>query len=189
MRGALATLLQIENDLYVIAESTHGDELAQLVTQEQPDVAVLDFDLPTTEPMSDLCHWLAQRCRVLVIAERRSAAGRSQEVAALVSCAGLMAADCPPDVLVESVRKVVRGETVLDGDLARVVLTATSNPLTDREREVLHLADEGLTARDIAMKLFLSHGTVRNYLSRVLAKTGARTRIEAIRIAREAGWL
>ncbi len=163
--------------------------MAQLVTRECPDVAVLDFDLPTTEPMSKLCLKLSSRCQVLVVAERRSAASRNHEVAALVSRAGLMATDGPPEALIENIRKLMSGEAVLDSELARAALTAATNPLTEREREVLQLADEGLTARDISVKLFLSHGTVRNHLSRILAKTGARTRIEAIRVAQEAGWL
>lgn len=178
-----------EEDLNVVAETGHGDDVAELVSQEHPDIAVLDFDLPTTEPLSKLCRRLAGRCHVLLVAERRSAASRNNEVVALVSVAGLMATDGPPEALIDNVRKMMNGEAVLDSELARAALTATTNPLTEREREVLQLADEGLTARDISAKLFLSHGTVRNHLSRILSKTGARTRIEAIRIAQESGWL
>jgi two-component system response regulator DesR len=188
-RGALAAIIDQKDDLEVVGRSGHGDELGELVRRGHPDVVVLDFDLPTSTPMTELCVELVSRCRVLVVADRRSAACRGVEVATLAPRIGLIATDSSPEVLIEGVRKMARGETVLDPGLARAALVAVSSPLTEREREVLQLAEAGLTARDIAAKLFLSHGTVRNHLSRVMTKTGARTRIEAIRTAQEAGWI
>jgi two-component system response regulator DesR len=188
-RGALAVILDQKDDLEVVGQSADGDELGEQARREKPDVVVLDFDLPTSRPMTELCVDLASQCLVLVVAERKSAACRRGEVAALAPRIGLIATDSSPEGLIECVRKMARGETVLDGQLALAALAAVNSPLTEREREVLQLAEAGLTARDIAAKLFLSHGTVRNHLSRVLTKTGARTRIEAIRVAQEAGWL
>jgi two-component system response regulator DesR len=189
VRGALVTVLAQEDDMEVVAESEHGDELVELVLRQRPDIAVVDFDLPVSASMAELCEQLASFCGVLIMAERRSAAGSRVDVARLAPRVGLIAKESSPDALIDGVRKVLAGETVLDGELARAALAAEQNPLTEREREVLRLADAGFTARDIAAKVFLSHGTVRNHLSRILAKTGGRTRIEAIRIAQESGWI
>jgi two-component system response regulator DesR len=188
VRGALAVALGEEDDILVVAETGDGDQVLELAKRKQPTIAVLDFDLPATMPMADLCDDLCARCSVLIVAERRSAAGRSVEVAKLVPRVGLIATESSLGTLVDGVRRMARGEIVLDSDLARTVLAAPRNPLSMRERDVLKLANSGLTTREIADKLFLSYGTVRNHLSRVLTKTGGRTRIEAIRIARNSGW-
>lgn len=188
-RGALAAILDQKDDLRVVARSAHGDELPELVRREKPDVVVLDFDLPTSVPITQLCEELASSCRVLMTAEKRAAACRGADMVALAPRIGFIASESSVDALVDGIHKMARGETVLDGELARAALVAVNNPLTEREREVIQLAEAGLTARDIAAKLFLSPGTVRNHVSRVMSKTGARTRIEAIRIAQEQGWI
>ncbi len=188
-RGALAAILDQKDDLKVVARAAHGDEVLELVRREKPDVVVLDFDLPTSVPITQLCEELASSCRVLITAERRAVACRGADMVALAPRVGFIASESSVDALIEGVRKMARGETVLDGELARAALVAVSNPLTEREREVIQLAEAGLTARDIAAKLFLSPGTVRNHVSRVMSKTGARTRIEAIRVAQEQGWI
>lgn len=189
MRGALSSVLALEEDIEVVAESAHGNEVSELVDRERPDIAVLDFDLPVNTTMTELCEQVSTRCIVLIIAERTSAVCRRVDVARLAPRVGVIAKESPPEALIDGVRRMILGETVLDGELARAALAAVQNPLTEREREVLRLADAGLTARDIALKLFLSHGTVRNHLSRVMTKTGGRTRIEAIRIAQDSGWI
>ncbi|HCT79902.1 MAG TPA: hypothetical protein DGG94_07010 [Micromonosporaceae bacterium] len=189
VRGALSSVLAQEEDIEVVAESAHGNEVSELVDRERPDIAVLDFDLPVSTTMTELCEQVSARCIVLIIAERSSAVCRRVDVARLAPRIGVIAKESPPEALIDGMRRMILGETVLDGELARAALAAVQNPLTEREREVLRLADAGLTARDIALKLFLSHGTVRNHLSRVMTKTGGRTRIEAIRIAQDSGWI
>ena len=189
VRGALAAVLDKEDDIEVVAESAHGDNVLDLARRESPTIVVMDIDLPAALPMAELCAGLCELCPVLVLAERRSGATRAVEMAKLAPQAGLVATESSTETLIDCVRKLARGETVLDSDLARTALCAANNPLTEREREILRLASSGLTARAIASQLFLSHGTVRNHLSRVLSKTGGRTRIEAIRVAEESGWV
>jgi two-component system response regulator DesR len=131
----------------------------------------------------------APGCAALVTLDRRSSAAIGPELVKLVPRVGLIATDATPTVLLDGVRRLYRGEAVLDVELAVAALTAKENPLTDREREVLRLARDGAPTKEIARRLYLSAGTVRNYLARIVAKTGARTRLEAIRIAQDAGWI
>jgi two-component system, NarL family, response regulator DesR len=126
---------------------------------------------------------------VLILLDRQSGAGVSRSLARLAPRVGFLGTETSPYDLVESVRQMARGEPVLDAEVAVAALTADENPLTDRECEVLRMALDGAPAKEIAQRLYLSAGTVRNYLSRILAKTGARSRIEAIRIAQDAGWI
>jgi two-component system response regulator DesR len=189
LRGALAAVLGGEADMQVVAEASHGDELLDLAGRVDPHVAVVDIDLPAGQALAPLCVLLSSRCTVLLLGDRHPATVRRVDLAQLAPRVGLIAKESPPAALVDGVRRLVCGETVLDGELARAALIAVRNPLTEREKEVLLLIDAGLTARDIAVKLYLSHGTVRNHVSRVLAKTGGRTRIDAIRIAKASGWI
>jgi two-component system response regulator DesR len=190
-REALAAVLSQEEDLEVVAELDQTDDVPAVATMKQPDAVVLDHALPGSLTVPDLCEKLGAdvpRSAVLVLMDRRSGVS-STALARLVPRVGLLATDAAPRQLVEGVRQLVRGEPVLDAKVVVAALTARGNPLTEREREVLRLAADGAPAKEIATQLFLSAGTVRNYLSRVITKTGARTRIEAIRISRESGWL
>jgi two-component system response regulator DesR len=140
----------------------------------------------------ELCAGLCEAvpdCRVLVILERALPALPGAVLARMVPRVGLLAADASPSQLVESVRRLSRGEAVLDVEFAVAALSATSTPLTGREREVLLLATEGAPTKEIAARLFLTDGTVRNYLSRIMAKTRSRTLVEAIRRAQDWGWV
>jgi two-component system response regulator DesR len=190
-REALAAVLSLEEDLEVVAELAQTDEVPVVAARKRPEAVVLDHALPGSLTVPDLCEKLGAalpRSAVLVLMDGRGGA-LSTALARLAPRVGVLATDATPWQLVESVRQLVRGEPVLDAKVAVAALTARENPLTDREREVLRLAADGAPAKEIATELFLSPGTVRNYLSRVIAKTGARTRIEAIRIAQESGWI
>lgn len=191
-RGALATVLSAEPDLTVVAELDRADDILRIAAREQPDVAVLDASLPGPVTVGELCPALCQSlpaCGVLILLDRPTSAGLGRSLARLAPRVGFIGLETSTGDLVEGVRQVARGEPVLDAELAVAALTAGESPLTDREREVLRLAVDGTPPHEIAQALFLSTGTVRNYLSRILAKTGARTRIEAIRIAQDAGWI
>jgi two-component system response regulator DesR len=191
-RGALAVVLSQENDLHVVAEVGHPDELLKAAGREHPDLVVLDVPLPGGMEIGELCRALresAPRSRILLVLERRTFQETGAAVAHLIPRVGLIAKDVPPDRLIEDARRLARGEPVLDVQLAVGALAASENPLTDREQEVLRCAVLGAPVKDIAAELFLSTGTVRNYLARAVSKTRARTRIEAIRIARNAGWI
>jgi two-component system, NarL family, response regulator DesR len=190
LREAFTALLSREQDLRVVAESAHGDELRVLARRERPAVVVLHCDLPCSGGLIELCRTMLAElpdCGLLVILDPLAAAGAG--LARLAPRVGLITPEASTTDLVDGIRRLARGQAVLDVEVAVAALTAAQNPLTDREREVLRLARHGAPAKEIARQLFLSAGTVRNYLSRAVAKTGARTRIEAVRAAQEAGWI
>lgn len=173
----------------VVAQLAQGDKVASAVRSEAVDIAILDSQLPSTTPMNELAERLVPQCGVLILSDPEASDRMCFRLARLAPKVGFIATESSPETLIESVRRAVRGEVVIDTKLALAVLTANANPLTRREREVLCLAAEGLQAPEIAEKLFLSAGTVRNHLSRILAKTDSRTRISAIRTAQERGWI
>lgn len=192
LRGALAIVLAQEDDMTVVAELADTGEVIESAKREQPNIAVLDHALPgahTIEALCDLLVTMLPECAVLVTVDRRNATAISGALARLAPRVGLIATEVSPAALVDGIRKLSNGGPVLDPHLALAALAARENPLTEREREVLQLARDGLATKQIARHLNLSAGTVRNHLARILAKTNARTRLDAIRIAEEAGWI
>ncbi|MFF6774687.1 response regulator [Streptomyces sp. NPDC012637] len=189
MRGALALLLGMEPDIEVVAQVGRGDEIVATALTARPDVALLDIELPGRsglEAAADLRDEVPD-CRVLILTTfgRPGYLRRAMEAGA----AGFLVKDGPVEELAEAIRKVLRGETVIDPALAAAALSAGPNPLTAREREALGASVDGATIADIAAKLHLSESTVRNYLSSAIGKTGTRNRMEAVREARQQGWL
>jgi two-component system, NarL family, response regulator DesR len=189
IRGALVALLSLEDDMEVVAELDRGDEILPTAMTTRPDVAVVDIDLPGLDGLT-AADQLAQRlpdCRVLVLT------GLSQPGNLLralkVHVRGFIVKDAPAQTLADGVRRVARGERVIDPDLVAAALETGSTPLTAREAEVLREAERGIPTEQIATALSLSPATVRNYLSNAISKVGGRNRIDAIRIARHAGWL
>jgi len=192
IRRALAELLSQERDLRIVAEVGRRDDVIPTVVRERPQVTILDHALAGEPHVAEICVELRKvvpECRVLMIMERTLPTLASALLARMVPQVGVLATEASPSALVDGVRRLSRGEPVIDVEIAVAALNAASNPLTGREREVLLLATEGAPAKEIAARLFLTDGTVRNYLSRITAKTGARTLIEAIRRAQEAGWV
>ena len=189
-REGLAALLTREADFRVVARPTRLEDVWPAVRRRRPDVLLLDAELPGGLGMDAGCAQLCERrpdIKVLILVERWGAT-----VAALTRLAprtGFLTVDTSPAQLVDGVRRIVAGKPVLDLELAVAALSAGDNPLTDREREVLLKSMDGAPTKAIAAELFLSTGTVRNYLSRAITKTGARSRIEAVRIARDSGWI
>jgi two-component system response regulator DesR len=189
IRGALVALLSLEDDMEVVAELDRGDEIVATALQTQPDVAVLDIDLPGLDGLSAAERLYEQlpQCRTLVLT------GLSQPGNLLralkVHVRGFIIKDAPVDTLADGIRRVAAGERVIDPDLVAAALETGSTPLTARETDVLRAAEDGITTDQIATQLSLSPATVRNYLSNAITKVGARNRIDAIRIARNAGWL
>ena len=191
LRAALATVLSQEQDIAVIADLANRDDVLTEARRTQPDVVVLDRSLLEGDSARAWCHTLCRAlpaAAVLIVMDRESR-GASRFLARLAPQVGLIATEASPTDLVEAVRRLAHGRPVLDVELAVAALTAGDNPLTERERDVLRLAMDGASAKEIAKKLHLSPGTVRNYLSRTLAKTGGHNRIQAIRIAQDAGWI
>ncbi|MFJ2933539.1 response regulator [Streptomyces sp. NPDC087219] len=189
MRGALALLLGMEHDMEVVAQVGRGDEIVDAALLTRPDVALLDIELPGRSGLdaaADL-RTEAPDCRVLILTTfgRPGYLRRAMEAGA----AGFLVKDGPVEELAASIRQVLRGETVIDPALAAAALGAGPNPLTARERDALAAAVDGATIADIAAALHLSESTVRNYLSSAIGKTGTRNRMEAVRAARQQGWL
>jgi len=187
VRGALAAVLSRETDLDVVAELDRSDDVLPSVAR-RPHVVLLDPQLPGKIGVEDLCLKLTGR-GVLVLIDHEAIAATSLALVKQAPRIGLIATDSTTDQFVQAVRDVAKGLPVVDVRLAVAALKAGDNPLTDRECEVLRQVTTGATAQEIARTLSLSAGTVRNYLSRILAKTGARSRIEAIRKAQDAGWI
>jgi two-component system, NarL family, response regulator DesR len=196
IRGALAFVLDAEDDIDVVAEIGRFDDLVDAALRHRPHVTVLDLDLVPTLPgrsSADLpglwaLHRMLAGSNMLVLAEARQALVLEPMMANQQPGLSFLAKDGPPERLVAAVRKVADGELMLDPELV-VSALRTHSPLTLREAQVLSVAAEGVPVREVADRLALSPGTVRNHLSRVIGKTGARTRIEAVRIAQDAGWI
>jgi two-component system response regulator DesR len=190
VRGALAFLLGKEDDIEVLAELDRGEQIVPAVLSRRPDVAIIDLDMIGLDGLPVACALPRRhpRCRVLILAERRQSGVLSHVMATGASGVGFLAKDGPADRLAGAVRTVARGDLFLDPELV-VAALHSRNPLTPREVQVLTCAARGRPAKEIAAKLRLSPGTVRNHVSHIIAKTGARTRVEAVRIATEAGWI
>ncbi|RKE21261.1 DNA-binding response regulator [Streptomyces sp. TLI_171] len=189
LRRALVALLQLEPDIEVVAELGSGDEVVARAKETAPDVAVLDIDLPGTDGIT-AAGQLADSvpgCRTLILTSLGRPGNLRRALAAHV--AGFLLKDIEPSQLAEAIRTVAAGGRAIDPALAVAALDSDPSPLTLRELEVLRLAADGLEAGQIASRLFLSAGTVRNYLTTVVGKLNARNRVDAIRIARDAGWL
>jgi two-component system response regulator DesR len=189
IRSALAVLLGLEADFEVVVTVGRGDEVVDAARAHRPDVALLDIDMPGIDGLAAagaLAHEVPQ-CRSLILTTfgRPGYLRRAMESGAY----GFVVKDAPADRLADAVRRVAAGERVVDPALAAATLSLGTSLLTARERDVLVAARSGATVAEIAGKLFLSEGTVRNYLSAAIAKTGARNRAEAVRLADERGWL
>lgn len=186
--GALAALIELEDDMVVVAQAQNGDEAEARVLESQPDVVLTDIEMPGATGIE-----LAQRLQTLTPAPKiimltTFARGGYLRRALDAGASGYLLKDAPSEELADAIRRVHRGLKVIDPELA-VSAWTEPDPLTDRERQVLRLAGTGASTARIAQQLFLSDGTVRNYLSEAMGKLGASSRVEAARIARDQGWL
>ncbi|WP_084960344.1 response regulator transcription factor [Thermoactinospora rubra] len=189
VRGALVALLAYEEDIEIVAEVDRGDRVLAAAQASRPDVAVVDLAMPGQDGLEVAreLHEELPACGVLILTGvgTPGALKRALEV----NVRGFLAKDAPPAQLADAIRKIADGGRVVDSSLAIAAMTGPEAPLTPRELDVLGAAAEGSSIEEIARSLFLARGTVRNYLSRTRTKLGARSRIDAIRIAREAGWI
>ncbi|MEV0536250.1 response regulator transcription factor [Kitasatospora sp. NPDC050463] len=189
IRGALASMLRLEPDLEVVGEVGSGAEVEAVALRTRPDVVLMDVQMPGKDGLAvtaDLARSLPA-CKVVICTTFGRPGYLTRAVAA--GAVGFVVKDAPPEQLVEAVRRAAAGLRVLDHALASEAMLSGTSPLTTREREVLAEALGGGTVTDIARALGLSDGTVRNHVSSAMAKTSARTRAEAARIAEERGWL
>ncbi|PZG18597.1 response regulator transcription factor [Nonomuraea aridisoli] len=184
-RGLLATL-EAEPDLSVVAEVGHADEVVGAALAGRAHVAVVDLGLPGP-PAAGLLAEQVPRCRVLILSAHPNPAQVREALAG--PALGFMSLCVAPERLTEGVRQVAAGHRAIEAEVALAALKCATNPLTRRELDVLRIAAGGARSAEIADELFLSVGTVRNHLSRIMCKTGARNRLDAVRIASDYGWL
>jgi two-component system response regulator DesR len=189
VRGALATLLGLEEDIEVIAEASSGEEALAAAREQRPDVALLDIEMPGMSGLeaADAIGRELPDVRVLILTTfgRPGYLRRAMESGA----AGFLLKDAPAPELARAIRRAIAGERVVDPGLAAAALSEGPNPLSAREREVLEAARRHATVAELADALALSPGTTRNYLSSIMQKLDAANRHEAIRVAEEKGWL
>jgi len=189
VRGALVALLELEADIDVVAEVASGDDILPTALKNTPDVAVIDIDLPGIDGLTaaSALHEQLPTCRTLILTSLGRPGTLRRALSARVG--GFILKDAPSRDLADAIRRVAAGHRVVDSNLALAAWDSAECPLTAREIDVLRLAADGAEAPEIAARLFLSTGTVRNYLSTIATKLNARNRVDAIRIANESGWL
>lgn len=184
--GALSTLLELEGDIAVVAQTRDGKQALDAVNAHKPDILITDIEMPelTGLDVADKLKGSGTRVIIVTTFARPGYLNRAMKAGAN----GYLLKARPASELADAVRRVHKGLRVIDPDLATEAW-GESDPLTDRERQVLRLAADGMTTEEVAKKLHLSSGTVRNYLSEAIDKLGGENRIEAARIARDKGWL
>jgi two-component system response regulator DesR len=189
IRGALLALIALEHDLEVVGEVDRGDAILEAATRVRPDVAVLDIGLPGIDGLTAAMALREElpETRVLILTGLGHPGHLRRALDAHVG--GFMRKNAPSEELADAIRRVAKGQRFLDPALVEHALEVGVNPLTTRETEVLRAAADGGSTEEFGSTLFLSPATVRNYLSNAITKLDARNRIDAIRIARESGWL
>jgi two-component system response regulator DesR len=189
IREALAALLSFEDDIEVVAQVGRGDEVAAAAGVARPDVALLDIEMPGMDGLAAAAELrrISPDTKIVILTtfSRPGYLRRAMES----GVSGFIVKDSPADKLAQTIRQVRAGQKVIDPDLAAAALSGGPSPLTPRERDVLTASADGATIAEIAAALYLSEGTVRNYLSACIQKAGARNRTEALRLAEERGWL
>jgi two-component system response regulator DesR len=189
VRGALAALLALEPDMEIVAEVARGDEVVAAALAAQPDVALLDIEMPGADGLTAAAevHAKLPACRILILTTfgRPGYLRRAMESGVV----GFLLKDAPAAQLAAAIRRAMAGERVVDPTLAVSALSEGVSPLTERERMVLAAASHGASIAEIAASLYLSEGTVRNYLSVAMQKLGAHNRVEAAHLAEQKGWL
>ncbi|NEZ44797.1 response regulator transcription factor [Paenibacillus alvei] len=189
LRGAFASLLKFEDDIEVLAEVANGKQAWEAIQQHKPDVCVVDIEMPHMNGL-ELAMQIRNAnlpCKIMIVTTFARPGYLQKAMNAQVNA--YLLKDEPIDYLIESIRRVMAGERVISTDLAAVLFMNNENPLSEREAEMLRLTKEGMTTSEISKSLFLTIGTVRNYLSSAIQKLDAESRQQAAAIAEEKGWL
>lgn len=189
LRGALTSLLSFEPDLEVIAEVSDGQKAWDYIQQELPDVCLVDIEMPNLSGL-ELAEKIKEAhlpCKVMIV----TTFARPGYLQKAMDCEvhGYLLKDEPIDYLIATIRKIMQGEKVVSKDLAATLFMKEHNPLNEREIAVLQLVKEGLTTQEISKQLFLTKGTIRNYLSTSIQKLQVESRQQAAQVASEKGWL
>ncbi|NOJ72042.1 response regulator transcription factor [Paenibacillus alvei] len=189
LRGAFASLLKFEDDIEVLAEVADGKQAWEAIQQHKPDVCVVDIEMPHMNGL-ELAMQIRNAnlpCKIMIVTTFARPGYLQKAMNAQVNA--YLLKDEPIDYLIESIRRVMAGERVISTDLGAVLFMNNENPLSEREAEMLRLTKEGMTTSEISKSLFLTIGTVRNYLSSAIQKLDAESRQQAAAIAEEKGWL
>lgn len=189
LRGALAALLELEDDLTVVGVAGDGEEAVRVVGEVRPDVCLMDIQMPGTDGIAATRAVRAAHPQTRVLIVTTFARPGYLRSALDAGASGFVVKDAPAEQLADAVRRVHAGLPVVDAALAESSLFEGANPLSERERQVLRLASDGRSAATIASEVFLSAGTVRNTLSSAIGKVGAENRARAVRIAQDKGWI
>lgn len=189
LSSALAQLLDLEDDLKVLGTSGDGQTAWLDISHLKPDIAILDIEMPKATGLDVADDILAAGLKTKVIILTTFAQKAYFERAVKAKVGGYLLKDSPSDDLVKAIRQVMVGQTIYDPELVRNMVNASDNPLTQQEMAVLKAAADGETTKGIADKLFLSNGTVRNYLSAIFSKLGVHNRLEAVNLAKNNKWL
>ncbi|HLU34126.1 MAG TPA: response regulator transcription factor [Thermomicrobiales bacterium] len=189
VRGALVALLSLEQDIDVVGDVASGADVVETVLRERPDVVLMDIEMPGMDGIAaaGAIRGHTPDCKVLIL----TTFGRPGYLRGAMDAGavGFLVKDAPASQLADAIRRAMRGERVIDPELAMAALSSGPNPLTDRQREVLRLSLGGASISEMSKAMFLSEGTIRNYLSEAISKLDARNRVDAARIAEERGWL
>lgn len=188
LRSALAALLGLEDDIDVVAQGGNGEETLRMIRLHHPDVCVLDIEMPvmTGLEVAEVLRQANHPCKVIMLTTFAKAGYFQRAVKSGVS--GYLLKDSPSSELADAIRRVAEGRRVIHPDLSLAVWEEQS-PLTPREQEIMLAVSKGLTMKEIGEKLFLSHGTVRNYMSEAMSKLEAKNKMDAVHIAQSKGWI
>lgn len=189
LRGALTSLLKFENDIEVLAEVPDGEQAWNVIQRHQPDVCILDIEMPLISglELAEQIRTAGLSCKIMIVTTFARSGYLQKAIDAQVE--GYLLKDEPIEYIIESIRRVMNGERVISTDLAAALFMKEENPLSEREIEMLRLTKEGMTTGEISKALYLTKGTVRNYLSSAIQKLEADSRQQAVNIAEEKGWL
>ncbi|WP_310652011.1 response regulator transcription factor [Lactobacillus jensenii] len=189
LNSALKMLLDLEDDFEVVGTSLTGEDVAKQIMDLKVDVALLDIEMPKQSGL-EIAKELRQQNypgKIIILTTFARANYFKEALAQKVD--GYLLRDSPSDSLVKAIRAILEGNTVFDPKLVSGVLNEVDNPLTKRELEILKMLEQVATTKELAQRLFLSEGTVRNYISSILSKTGTASRLEALNLARDKGWI
>ncbi|APU71472.1 DNA-binding response regulator [Companilactobacillus crustorum] len=189
LNSALSAILDLEDDFEIVGNATDGQTALQQIVALKPDIAILDIEMPQASGL-DVAHelrLLKQDIKIIILTT--FARKKYFEAAVASTVNAYLLKDSPTDELVETIHKILNGQTIYDPKLVSSILTATKNPLTPQELKIMREFSQGKGTQAIAESVFLSNGTVRNYISSILSKTGTHSRIEALNIAKKNNWI
>ncbi len=189
LNSALSAILDLEDDFEIVGNATDGQTALQQIIKLKPDIAILDIEMPklTGLNVAKELRLLKQDIKIIILTT--FARKTYFEAAVSTNINAYLLKDSPTDKLIETIHKILEGQTIYDSNLVSTILTAVKNPLTNQELKIMNEFAQGKNTQDIANSVFLSNGTVRNYISSILSKTGTHSRIEALNVAKKNNWI